>query len=245
MINSRNDILAEAVDRCMKDLYSHAQPFVSWETFKEECKEYTKKYKAWERFRYLFISKDNLNEDELREYSTYPSNWENKSIKECIGPKPYEFYYLSKEKMKEICDHYVYLYRICSKEELSNTISILKDYCTNPIVDKYIEGKDGFPGYRGYDHPDNLNIEIQRIIVESGIDYDESILANKVTSKFFEFLDMADNFYNWNSEINSFNMSVYLGASPNSNKQAVIENWKIYRNKDIEINDITEEDDCF
>ena len=32
-------------------------------------------------------------------------------------------------------------------------------------------------------------------------------------------------------------MSVYLGPSPNSNKEAVIENWKKYRNKDIEIDE--------
>ena len=38
-------------------------------------------------------------------------------------------------------------------------------------------------------------------------------------------------------DLNSFNTNVYLGASPNSNKEAVIENWKKYRNKDIEIDE--------
>ena len=32
-------------------------------------------------------------------------------------------------------------------------------------------------------------------------------------------------------------MNVYLGASPNSNKEKVIENWKVYRNKDISIDE--------
>lgn len=32
-------------------------------------------------------------------------------------------------------------------------------------------------------------------------------------------------------------MSAGLGPSPNSNKQAVIDNWKKYRNQDIEINE--------
>ena len=40
-----------------------------------------------------------------------------------------------------------------------------------------------------------------------------------------------------NQLLNSFNVSVYLGASPNSNKKAVIENWKKYRNQDIEIDE--------
>ena len=48
---------------------------------------------------------------------------------------------------------------------------------------------------------------------------------------------MAGNFYNWNRDLNSFNMSVYLGASPCSNKDTVIENWKKYRNQDIEIDE--------
>jgi len=50
------------------------------------------------------------------------------------------------------------------------------------------------------------------------------------------FLIWQENFFNWNSELNYFSTSIYLGASPNSNKEAVIENWKKYRNQDIEIN---------
>lgn len=48
---------------------------------------------------------------------------------------------------------------------------------------------------------------------------------------------MAGEFYNWNRDLNAFNTTVYLGPSPNSNKQDVIENWKKYRNKDIIIDD--------
>ena len=48
---------------------------------------------------------------------------------------------------------------------------------------------------------------------------------------------MAGKFFRWDRDLNSFKMSVYLGPSPNSNKKAVIENWKKYRNKDIEINE--------
>jgi len=48
---------------------------------------------------------------------------------------------------------------------------------------------------------------------------------------------MAGNFYNWSRDLNSFNMTVYLGPSPNSNKEAVIENWKKYRMQEIEIDE--------
>ena len=70
--------------------------------------------------------------------------------------------------------------------------------------------------------------------VDKGVDPSYFILDY---NKFFEFLDMAGNFFNWNREINSFGMSVYLGPSPNSNKDAVIKNWKKYRNTDIEIDE--------
>ena len=48
---------------------------------------------------------------------------------------------------------------------------------------------------------------------------------------------MAGEFFNWNGYLNGFNTHVYLGGTPNSNKEAVIENWKKYRNKDIKIDE--------
>jgi hypothetical protein len=48
---------------------------------------------------------------------------------------------------------------------------------------------------------------------------------------------MAGEFFNWNGDLNSFNMTIYLGASPMQNKEIVINNWKKYRGKDIELND--------
>ena len=222
---TRREILSEAIDKCLKDLYSQVQPKISWNHFKLECEQYSKKYLEWEDWR-----KTNKGHPE----------WEEKFITECIGPKPYEFYYLPKEIMKDICDSYVYAYKLDSQQEFLDTIEILKNYCKEPIVDKYIEGelrKDGtrWPGHRGYDHPDNLKTEIIKILGDIAIDND--YYQDAICNKFFEFLDMAGNFYNWNGELNSFNMSVYLGPSPNHNKQAVIDNWKKYRNKEIKIND--------
>ena len=139
--------------------------------------------------------------------------------------------------MKDICDSYVHAYRMDIKQEFLDNIKVLKDYCKKPIVDKWIEGENGFPGHRGYEHPDNLEKEINKLLCKQFNSPELSGISNKVQDKFFEFLDMAGNFFEWNSDLNSFNVSVYLGPSPNSNKQAVIENWKKYRNQDIKINE--------
>ena len=145
--------------------------------------------------------------------------------------------------MKDIVDSYIDAYKIDNHQNLLDIIEILKDYCKKPIVDKYIEDytdKYGnhHPGYRSYDHPDNLSKEINKILIgidETNICFED--MANEIQNKCFEFLDMAGEFFEWNGELCSFNTSVYLGASPNSNKENVIENWKKYRNQDIEIDE--------
>lgn len=213
---TRHEVLEQACAQCMKELYEYVVPHITWNQFKKECEEYSKRYKEWE-------SKCN-------------NEWKGKSITECIGPKPYEFYYLPKEILDDICNSYIYAYKLNAKQELLDTICVLKNYCKKPIVDKYIEGElreDGtrWPGHRGYDHPDNLAVQVNDILNNK---HPETEL---VVNKFFEFLDMAGNFFNWNRDLNSFNVTVYLGPSPNSNKEAVIKNWKKYRNQDIEIDE--------
>ena len=234
---TRNDVLLRAADDCMKELYSLAQPHVEWDDFVSQTKLYVNQYLIWSK------TKD-----------TDP-NYIGKSIVECIGPRPYEFYYLPKEVMKEVCDSYVHSYKIDNQQELLDTIQILKNYCKKPIVDKYIDDwtdETGFhhPGYRSYDHPDNLEKEIEKYFREKfAFISDEplkeiKLYSNELQNKFFEFLDMAGDFYSWNYELNSFNTSVYLGSSPCSNKKTVIDNWKQYRNKDIVIDEsIYEEND--
>lgn len=234
---TRTEVLSRAVEDCMKDLYSLVVPKISFEDFVKECKLYNTNYKNWENYKKAFNAREKHPEIWNQYQSTF-KDWENKSIKECIGPEPFDFYYLPKEIMKDICDCYISAYRMDSQQELLNTIEILKNYCKEPIVDKYIE-KEGEPGYRGYDHPDNLKKELYQILKEyfDDSETDPNVVAKELQNKFFEFLDMAGNFYNWNRDLNSFNASVYLGASPSSNKEMVIENWKKYRNKDIEIDE--------
>ena len=230
---TREEVINQAVDQCLKELYEYAVPKITWEKFVEENKLYNKIYEEWKQYHNAYLYKEKYPEkwESLRkQYETL--EWENKSEEECIGPKPFEFYYLPEEIMKDICQSYIDAYRLDSQQELLNTIWILKYYCQHPTVEKYIE-KEGEPGYKGYENPDNLEKELDRMIRP----YTTEIFGSDFQDKFFEFLDMAGKFFNWNRELNSFNVSIYLGPSPNSNKEAVIKNWKKYKGKDIEINE--------
>ena len=235
---TRHEVIDQAITQCMKELYSYAIPHIEWEKFKKENEVYSNKYKIWENYQNYFYSKDKNPELWLQYKSSFP-DWENKSVEECIGPKPYEFYYLPKEIVRDIFDSYVYAYKFDSQQELLSTILILKDYCRHPVVSKYIEKDENNPGYRGYENPDNLEKELYQMLKEyfDDSETDPNTVAEELQNKFFEFLDMAGNFYNWNSELNTFSVNIYLGASPNSSKEAVIENWKKYRNKNIEIDE--------
>ena len=210
---TRHDVLADAVDKCIRELYSYAQPSVNYFEFIEENKKYLKK-----EAEYYSLPKE--NRPNYRDY---------------MGPRPYEFYYLPENIFRDIADSYISAYQFDEKQDFLNNIETLKNYCIDPIVDKWIEGElreDGtrWPGHRGYEHPDNLLKELESIVDDPG-------LAEKIQNKFFEFLDMAGNFFDWNRYLNGFNTNVYLGGTPTSNKESVIENWKKYKNIDIEIDD--------
>lgn len=210
---TRSDIISNAVEECLKELYGLVQPHIKWEDFLEENRIYLKRKDEWKK-----LPKE-----------------EKSSIEEYCGPAPYEFYYLSKSEIDEITDSYIHAYKLDSKQELLDTIEILKNYCREPIIVKYIE-KEGEPGYSGYEHPDSLEKEIQKLIQE----YDSSDVSKEISekccNKFFEFLDKAGNFFKWNMDLDAFRTAIYLGASPCSNKQTVIDNWKKYRNTEIIIN---------
>ena len=161
---TKDKILSRAVDECLKELYSYVQPSITCEQFKKECEEYSKKYMKWKNLK------------------------ERPDIKEYCGPRPYEFYYLPNEIMKDICDSYVYAYRFDQQQELLDTIEVLKNYCEEPIVDKYINDwtdETGFhhPGYSSYDHPDNLEKQLTDLIPDSG--FDKSSIEDSVQNKFF------------------------------------------------------------
>lgn len=205
---TRQDVISQACSQCMKDLYKYAVPHISWKQFVKECEDYDVRYEEW---------KDKSKNE-----------WKGKPIEECIGPKPFEFYYLPKEILHGICDSYISIYRLDQKQELLDTIEILKNYCKNPIVkstNKY-----------GYEKPSNLEEELTEIFNPIQ-DCDGIEMAVKAQNKFFEFLDMAGKFYKWTRDLDAFKQNVYLGASPSDNREDVIKNWKKYRNKTIHLPD--------
>lgn len=239
---TRNDVLSRAIDECIKEFYSIAQPHIEWEDLKEQCEIYAKAYIEWEEYK-------KAERDNPKLYKEYNERleWKGKSITECIGPRPYEFYYLPNEIQKDIANSYIHAYKFDNQQELLDTIDILKNYCKEPIVDKWIEGEGDNPGHRGYEHPDNLKQIIANFLNQkynSLYNFDEEC-AKELQDKFFEFLDMAGNFYNWNHELNTFNMNVFLGIAPSTNKEKVIDNWKKYRNKDIEIDEKQMKEDYY
>lgn len=214
---TRSDVIEQAATQCMKELYSKAQPHIEWEDFKQECKEYSDKYIQWQEKR---------------------RNGEDIDINEFCGPRPYEFYYLPSDIFKEIAESYVRAYGFDTQGELLNTIEVLKDYCENPIVDSYVKESDG-EMRRGYHHPDPLREDIATLLrgyIDQD-DFDAVTVSKEIVENFYEFLDMAGQFYNWNRDLNTFNTTVYLGASPCSNKETVIKNWRQYRDKTIYIDE--------
>ena len=66
---TRRDVLIEAINKCMKEIYSYVQPKVTWEEFIEENKKFLEKEK---------------------EYYSIPED-KRPSYQEYMGPKPYEF----------------------------------------------------------------------------------------------------------------------------------------------------------
>ena len=187
---NRQKVLEEAVNKCMKELYSLAQPKISWEDFIEENRKYLEKEKEFE-----------------------------KKNKEYLEPKPYEFYYLPNEILEDVTNSYIYAYKLDEHQNLLDIIEIIKNYCNHPLEDKQPK----------------LEEELTEIVPDSILGKSNIVLSIK--NKFFEFLDKIGKFYKWNSELQAFNMSIYLGASPSSNKESVIENWKKYRNIDIKIDE--------
>lgn len=231
---TRSEVVNEAAEKCLKELYQYAKPSVTWNKFLEENKIYSNLYQEWKEFKSAEIDKDK-NEKRWKEKQIQYPEWVGKSREECIGLKPFEFYYLPKDIFDDIATSYIHAYKLDEKQDLLDTINTLKDYCKSPTIDKYIEKNGDEPGYRGYEHPDNLEEEMTKLF--NPFDCDGIEMAIKAQNKFFEFLDMAGKFYKWNGDLNAFNMTIYLGASPMQNKEIVINNWKKYRGKDIELDD--------
>lgn len=190
----RKDVVLQAIEECMKELYKFAQPSITWDEFIEQNKKWSKEKK---------------------------------------GPKPYEFYYLDSAIFDTICKNYIDAYNL--DYDLPGTIKILIDYLDKPIVDDY---KEEYTDENGVLHPSRKGYK--------QLDSLSKLIGEENFEKVKDYLEKAGDFYLWDGDLRDFKMSIALGASPSSNKERVIKNWKEYRNKDIEINDLTDfEDEYF
>lgn len=215
---TRSDVISKASIDCLKELYSKVQPSVDWDDFMQQNKDYSKKYKEWEERR---------------------RKGEILSIEEFCGPRPCEFYYLPKDIFKEIADSYVRAYELDAQSNLLDIIEILKGYCNKPIEEAYVEESDG-ERRRGYIHPASIQEWIAGILrgyYDDSECNDHTTVAKELCEEFFHYLDKAGKFYCWTHDLNAFNMTVYLGPSPCSNKEKVINNWKLYKGIDIKIDE--------
>lgn len=169
---TRDEVLVEAVNKCLQELYSNVQPKVTWTDFIQENREYVEG-----------------------------------------TPLPCEFYYIPKKLMEEIVSDYVYAYDLNPK--LKDTINILIDYLKEPIN-------------IGYENNTRKYVTGESIVNRIGEDAFNMVV---------KYLTDAGDFYRWDADLQKFYHNIYLGASPSTSKEQVINNWKKYRNKDITIDD--------
>ena len=135
----------------------------------------------------------------LEEYMAEHEKFETREEKE--NARLFESHYLPWKVYRAIEEDFVEAYDL--KSPLPDIIEVLKGYFKEPIVDKWIEGKEGEAGHRGYEKPEPMDEETYK--------------------KVEAFMDMANEFYNWNRDYNTFafNISNY---SPCSNRETV-ERW--------------------
>ena len=145
----------------------------------------------------------------------------------------YRRYYLSQDNFKYILQSYKEAYHI--GKDWNKDIDLLMSYITSEdsVKDVYIEGKDGYPGHRGYEKITPL----QDITKDN-----EDVL---------DLIKTCKDFFKRDFEVESFDVSLYLGPSPNSNAEEVEKYWHEhgrpeFKIKEFNIEDVLypEDDDC-
>ena len=173
---SHDDVLSDAVDKCLDLMFRASYPSITLEEYKEQHRK--------------IASKEERQKAQL-----------------------YNSHYLPWKAYEAIKEDFVEAYEL--KPKLPEIIEILKGYFKEPIVDKWIEGKDeNEPGHRGYEHPEPMDDET----------YD----------KVRKYLDMANGFYNWNRDINYFYFNV-SNYSPCSNRETVEKWWHEHGDPDFKL----------
>ena len=150
-------------------------------------------------------------------------------IKEEYPEGIYNYYYLSQEEFNYIKDKYINVFCIANKWKPDCDL-LIDNVVNGGHVDDYVEATETRLGYR-------IAKEIPpfaKLIEEKfGISEDTSDAIVKMLAKTMEGYK---DFYKFDNNEETFNINICLGASPTSNKQTVIDNWK-KKGVDIEIKD--------
>ena len=174
---SRDDVISEAVNKCLDLMYRASYPSITLKEYKEQH--------------------DNMTKEERQEAQLYNAHY-----------LPWKAYEAIKEDIAEAYDF---------KSPLPDVIEVLKGYFKEPIVDKWVDGEnENDPGHRGYAHPEPMDEE-----------------TYKVTEK---FLDMANDFFNWNRDLAAFYFNV-SNYSPCSNREVVKKWWHEHGDPDFKLPD--------
>lgn len=155
----------------------------------------------------------------LEEYINNPE-----LIKENNNDKFFDRYYLSSDNLKYIVENYIRAYHIGN--DWKDNIDLLLNYITSKdsVKDTYISGKDGSPGHHGYE-----SITPLQYITN---DYE----------KVMSLINICKKFYSRDPELEKFNFTIFLGASPSSNKEKVREYWINHGRPDFTIKEFNIED---
>lgn len=156
---------------------------------------------------------------DLEEYIKNPE-----LIKENDDNKFYTRYYLSTENTKYIIDKFIKAYHIGN--DWNDNIDLLISYITNnkSVMRKYTSEENEFSEYRRYEPITPLQD------------------ITKDFEKVLNLINICKEFYKRDPELEKFNMTMYLGFSPSSNKKYVEEYWRTHERPDFIIKDFKIED---
>jgi hypothetical protein len=147
-----------------------------------------------------------------------------KSGKIAQNDKVYERHYLSSEEINYIVNKYINLYAI-DNQWVEHSDLIFKYLKEGGIKVVYENNK------REYVNQDPLHNVIKQVLVDHDV-LDTELLEDLINSV-FNIIINCKLFYKLDKELQSFKNTIYLGASPCSNKESVIQYWA---DKNININ---------
>ena len=180
---TKDEIFAEAVYRCYKEMYANAQPPVDYDELLTKAK--------------------NGEEDPKHPY--------------------YSQHYLSQKEYGYIIEKYVESYGL--KDKFPDHCDAILRYFDDGSIDKYIKGKNGFPGHRGYEHLAPL----------------KELIGEEHYNIVVERVKQAQGFYRFNRDETGFHWAM-MNCSPCCNSETVKKYWKEVEGVDIDIIERSEDD---